>query len=132
MQVKKQHLEPDMEQWNGSKLQKEYVKDVYCYSAYLTYMQNAGLDEAHAWIKIVGININNLRYRWHHPYGRNGKKKLKILLTKVKEESERVDLEINIQKTKIPPSGSSQCTSPKDPVSNLDWRFISYMFFTTQ
>ena len=40
MQVKKQQLEPDMEQWTGSKLGKEYIKAVYCHSAYLTYMQN--------------------------------------------------------------------------------------------
>ena len=40
MQVKKQQLEPDMEQWTGSKLRKEYVKAVYCDLAYLTYMQN--------------------------------------------------------------------------------------------
>ena len=40
MQVKKQQLEPDMEQWTGSKLQKEYVKSVYYHPAYLTYMQS--------------------------------------------------------------------------------------------
>ena len=40
MQVKKQHLEPDMEQWSGSKLRKEYVKAVYCHPAYLTYKQS--------------------------------------------------------------------------------------------
>ena len=40
MQVKKQQLEPDMEQWTGSKLGKEYVKAVYCHPAYLTYMQS--------------------------------------------------------------------------------------------
>ena len=40
MQVKKQQLEPDMEQWTGSKLGKEYVKAVYCHPAYLTSMQN--------------------------------------------------------------------------------------------
>ena len=40
MQVKKQQLEPDMEQWTSSKLGKEYVKAVYCHPAYLTYMQN--------------------------------------------------------------------------------------------
>ena len=40
MQVKKQGLEPDMEQWTGSKLGKEYIKAVYCYPAYLTYMQS--------------------------------------------------------------------------------------------
>ena len=40
MQVKKQLLELDMEQWTGSRLGKEYIKDVYCHPAYLTYMQN--------------------------------------------------------------------------------------------
>ena len=40
MEVKKQHLEPDMEQWTSSNLGKEYVKDVYCHPAYLMYMQN--------------------------------------------------------------------------------------------
>ena len=44
MQVKKQQLEPDMEQWTGSKLGKEYVKDVYCHLAYLTYMQNTSCE----------------------------------------------------------------------------------------
>ena len=65
MQVKKQHLEPDMEQQTGSKLGKEYIKAVYCHSAYLTYMQSTScqmLDEAQAGIKIAGRNINNLRY----------------------------------------------------------------------
>ena len=63
MQVKKQQLELDMEQWTGSKLGKEYIKAVYCHPAYLTYMQrNSGLDEAQAGIKMAGRNINNLRY----------------------------------------------------------------------
>ena len=63
MQVKKQHLEPDMKQQTGSKLGKEYIKAVYCHPAYLTYMQrNAGLDEAQDGIKIARRNINNLRY----------------------------------------------------------------------
>ena len=66
MQVKKQQLEPDMEQQTGSKLGKEYVKAVYCHPAYLTSMQstyimrNAGLEEAQAGIKIARRNINNL------------------------------------------------------------------------
>ena len=66
MQVKRQQLEPDMEQWTGSKLGKEYVRAVYCHPAYLTYaeyiMQNAGLEEAQAGVNIAGRNINNLRY----------------------------------------------------------------------
>ena len=51
-----------MEQWTGSKLEKEYVKAVYChlYAEYI--MRNAGLEEAQAGIKISGRNINNLRY----------------------------------------------------------------------
>ena len=59
-------LEQGMEQQTGSKYKKEYVKAVYCYPAYFTYMQsimsNAGLDEAQAGIKIAGRNINNLKY----------------------------------------------------------------------
>ena len=50
MQVKKQHLELDMEQWTGSKLVKEYVKDVYCHPAYLTYMQSSVQSLSHVWL----------------------------------------------------------------------------------
>ena len=50
MQVKKQQLEPDMEQWTGSKLWKEYVKAVYCHPAYLTYMQGTSW-EMLGWMK---------------------------------------------------------------------------------
>ena len=50
MQVKKQLLEPDMEQWNDSKLGKEYVKTVYCHHAYLTYMQSTSW-EMLGWMK---------------------------------------------------------------------------------
>ena len=67
IQDKKQRLEPDMEQWTGLKLGKEYIKAVYCHSAYLTCMQNtscgnARLDESQAGVEIVGRNINSLRY----------------------------------------------------------------------
>ena len=67
MQVKKQQLEPDMEQLTLSKSGKEYIKAVCCHPAYLTciqeyIMQNAGLDEAQARSKIVGRNINNFTY----------------------------------------------------------------------
>ena len=50
MQLKKQHLEPDMEQWTGSKLGKEYVKAVYCHPAYLTYMQSTSC-KMPSWMK---------------------------------------------------------------------------------
>ena len=64
LQVKKQQLEPDMEQWTGSKLGQECVKAVYCYPTYLTeyIMPNARVDEAQAAIKIAQRNINNPRY----------------------------------------------------------------------
>ena len=52
MQDKKQQLEPDLEQWTGSKLGKEYVKTVYCHPAYLTYMQSTS-GEMMGWMKIV-------------------------------------------------------------------------------
>ena len=67
-------------------------------------MQNARLDEAQAGIKIERRNINNLRCRWHHPYGRK-QRGTKNLLMKVKEESEKSVLRLNIQKTKIMASG---------------------------
>ena len=50
MQVKKQRLEPDMEQWTGSKLGKEYIKAVYCHPAHLTYMQSTSC-EVLSWMK---------------------------------------------------------------------------------
>ena len=65
MEVKKQQLELDMKQQTGSKSGKEYIKAVYCHTAYLTYaeyiMQNAGLDESQAGIKISRSNISNPR-----------------------------------------------------------------------
>ena len=67
MQVKKQQLELDMEQWTGSKLGKEYNKAVYCHPNYLTSMQNTsckmlGRMKYKLEIKILRRNINNLRY----------------------------------------------------------------------
>ena len=68
-------------------------------------MRNAKLDEAQAGIKIAGGNINNLRYADDTTLMAESKEKLKSLLTKVKEESEKVSLKLNIQKTKIMASG---------------------------
>ena len=68
-------------------------------------MQNAGLDEAQAGIKIAGRNIDNLRYADDTTLMAESKEKLKSLLMKVKEESEKADLKLNIQKTKIMASG---------------------------
>ena len=70
-------------------------------------MRNAWLDEAEAGIKIVGRNINNLRYADDNTFMTESKEELKSLLMKVKEESEKVGLKLNIQKTKITASGPS-------------------------
>ena len=115
MQVRKQQLEPDMEQWTGSKSGKEYIKAVYCHPAYLTYMQSTSW-EMLAWmkqvglkivgrIKIAGRNINNLRYADDTTFKGESKEELKSLLMKVKEESEKAGLKLNIQRIKIMSSG---------------------------
>ena len=64
-------------------------------------MRNAGLDETQAGIKIVGRNINNLRYADNTTFMAESQEELKSLLMKVKEESEKVGLNLNIQKTEI-------------------------------
>ena len=68
-------------------------------------MRNAGLDKAQAGIKIAGRNINNLRYADDTTFMAESKEELKNLLMKVKEESKKVDLKLNIQETKIMTSG---------------------------
>ena len=75
---------------------------VYCHPAYM--MRNAGLDEVQAGIKIARRNVNNLRYTDDTTLMEKGEE-LKSLLMKVKEEHEKVDLKLNIQKTKIMASG---------------------------
>ena len=68
-------------------------------------MRNAGLDEAQSGIKISGRNVNNLRYADDTTLMVGSKEELKSLLMKVKEESEKVGLKLNIQKTKVMASG---------------------------
>ena len=68
-------------------------------------MQNAGLDEAQAGIKIAGRNISNLRYADNTTLIAESKEELKSLFMKVREESEKAGLKLNIQKTKIMASG---------------------------
>ena len=68
-------------------------------------MRNAGLDEAQAGIKIAGRNVNNLRYADDTTLTTESEEELKSLLMKVKEETEKVGLKLNIQKTKIMASG---------------------------
>ena len=103
MQVRKQQLELDMEQQTGSKLRKEYVKAVYCHPARLTSMQStswehARLDGAQVRIKIARRNINNLRYADDTTLMAENEEELKSLLMRVKEESEKAGLQLNIQK----------------------------------
>ena len=95
MQVKKQQLEPDMEQQTSSKLRKEIFKAVYCHPAYFNLyakyiLQNARLDKAQAGTKIAGRNINNLRYADDTTLMAESEDELQSLLMKVKEKSEKV------------------------------------------
>ena len=99
-------LELDMEQQTGSKSGKEYVKAVYCHPGYLTCMQSTswemlGWMKQQAVIKVAGRNIDNLRYADDTTLMVESEEELKSLLKKVKEESEKVDLKLSIQKTKI-------------------------------
>ena len=94
MQVKKQQLEPNMEQWTGSKLGMEYkevhqgcILSLCLFNLYAMYiMKNAGVDEAQAGIKIAGRNINNLRYADDTTLMAESEEELKSLLMKVREE----------------------------------------------
>ena len=109
MQVKKQQWELDMEQQTGSKSGKEYIKAVYCHPAYLSSMQST------SW-ETLGWKKHKLESRlpWEIPINlryaddttlMEESKELKSLLMKVKEESEKAGLKLNIQKTKITSSG---------------------------
>ena len=105
MQLKKQQLEPDIEQQTGSKLGKEYIKAIYCHRAYLTYMQSTSW-EMPDWMKhklesrLPGeISRNSdmqktkkpLRYADDTTLMAESEEELKSLLMKVKEDSEKVD-----------------------------------------
>ena len=109
MQVKKQQLEPEMVQQTGSKLGKEYVKTAYCHPAYLTYIQSASC-EMLGWMKpklesrlpgekSITSDADDTTLMAES-------EELKSLLMKMKEESEKVGLKLNTQKTKIMASGS--------------------------
>ena len=102
MWVKKQQLEPDVEQQTGSSLGKEYVKAVFGHFAYLTCMQGTVFkmldwDESQAGIKVAWRNINSLKYA-DTALKSESEDKLNSLLMKVKEQSEKADLKLNIQK----------------------------------
>ena len=117
MRVKRQQLEPDMEQVTGSELGKEYVRAIYCliylpclFNLYTGYIiQNARLDESQAEIKIAGRNINNLRYADDTTLMEETEEELNSLFMRVKEERDKAGLKLNIQNTKI--MASSPITS---------------------
>ena len=85
MQIKKQQLEPDMKQWTGSKLRKEYNKAVYCHLAYLIYIQSTSCEMSDWWSTSF---INNLKYADDTTLMAENEEELKSLLMKVKEESD--------------------------------------------
>ena len=111
MQIKKQQLEPDMEQQTGSKTGKEYVKAVHCHIAYLTSMQSTS-HKMLEWMKhklesrLQG-EISVTSYADDTTPMAESKEELKSLLIKVKEESEKAGFKLNVQKTKIMASDSS-------------------------
>ena len=106
MQVKKQKLELDMKQQTGSKSGKEYVKAVYCHPAYLTYMQSTSW-EMPGWIKhkLESRLPGEISITSDDTTLMAKSEELKSFLMKIKEESEKVGLKLNIQKTKIMASG---------------------------
>ena len=103
--VRNEHVTTDWLQ-TGKGVCQGYILSPCLFNLYAEYiMWNAGLDEAQAGIKIAGRNINNLRYADDTTLVVGSKEELNNLLMKVKEESEKVGLKLNIQKTKIMTSG---------------------------
>ena len=86
-------------------------------------MRNAGLEEAQARIKIAGININNLRYADATTLMAESKEELKSLLIKVKEESEKVGLKLDIQKTKMASGQGNKGNSDRLPFLGLQYQY---------
>ena len=104
MQVRKQRLELDMEQQTGSKSGKEYIKAVYCHNAYLTYKQSTSRKML-GWMKykvesrLSGEISITSDMQMTPPLWQKSEEEIKSLLMKVKEESEKAGLKLNIQKT---------------------------------
>ena len=108
MQVRKQQLELEMEDWFqiGKGVHQGYILSACLFNFYAKYiMRNAGLEETQAGIKIARRNINNLRNADDTTLMAESEEELKSLLMKVKEESEKIGLKPNIKKTKLMASG---------------------------
>ena len=106
MQVRRQQLELDMETTDwfqiGKGVRQGCILSLCLFNLYAEYItRNAGLDEAQAGIKIARRNINDLRYADDTTLMAESEEELKSLLMKAKEESKKVGLKLNIQKTKI-------------------------------
>ena len=100
---KEQQLESDMEQLTGSKLGKEYVKAVYCHPAYFTSMQRTSCETPGCMkhkleSRLLGKNISNSRYANDTTLMAETREEAKSFLMKVKDESEKLGLKLNIQK----------------------------------
>ena len=110
----------------GKGVRQGYILSPCLFNLYAEYiMRNAGLEEAQAGIKIAGRNINNLRYADDNTLMAESEEELKSLLMKVKEESEKVGLKPNIQKTKI--MASSPITSWQ--IDGETWKQWLTLFF---
>ena len=130
MQVKKQL---DMEQQTSSKLGKEYIKALYCHSAYLTFMQsmsckspswmNESVDKSQVGIKIAGRNVNDFRYADNATLIVETKMELKSFLMKVKG-SEKPGLKLNIQSTKI----MASCSITYNKQMGKTWKWWQILF----
>ena len=98
-------VELNIKQWTGSNLGKKFIKAVYCHLLFNLHaeyiMQDAGLDESQAGIKIARTSIKNLRYADDSTLMAENKEELKSFLKGVKEKSEKPDLKLNIQNSKI-------------------------------
>ena len=111
MQVKKQKLELDMEKQTGSKLEKEYVKAVYCHPAYLTYMQSTSCEMPAGWSTSWNQDCWGKQQwsqicRWHHLYSRKWRESKEPLDGNERGKWKKTALKLSIQKTKIMASSS--------------------------
>ena len=109
MQVKKEQLEPDMEQRTDSKMVKEYIKVVFSHPAYLTYMQSTSRKMLgwmnHKLESQAGRNINNLRYTNNTTLMAGSEEELMNLLIRIKEESDKAGLKLkNLRSWHLVPS----------------------------